>query len=278
MEMTRTDFDTSERFEFGENWSRFLGVLNDERIDEAQAALESMLGEGSLAGKSFLDIGSGSGLSSLAAHRLGARVRSFDFDPQSVACTRELNRRYGAERGKDWQVGQGSVLDGAFMAQLGQFDVVYSWGVLHHTGSMWLALEHTIQRVADGGRLFIAIYNDEGWWSRVWWLIKYYYIRMPSMLKTPYAYTVSHTLTALNIIKQTLKLRPMVAIRPLLEYKPGRGMSAKYDMLDWMGGFPFEVARYEVLVDYMGARGFDLLKGIPNRGSGCHELVFQKRA
>lgn len=277
MEMTRTDIDTAERFAFGENWSRFLELLDEERIAEAEASLERMLGPGTLAGKRFLDIGSGSGLFSLAAHRLGAHVRSFDFDPQSVACAHELRRRYADDLDPRWRVGQGSVLDGDFMARLGTFDVVYSWGVLHHTGSMWVALENALQRVAPGGRLFIAIYNDQGWWSRVWWLIKYYYLKLPRVLRTPYAYAVSHTLDALNIIKQTLKLQPMVAIRPLLDYKPGRGMSRKHDLLDWMGGFPFEVARYEVLVDYMNARGFSLLKGMPNRGSGCHELVFERR-
>ena len=83
-----------ERFEFGKNWGRFLAVLNDERISEAEASLKSMLKVEGLTGKSFLDIGSGSGLFSLAARRLGARVHSFDYDPQSVACTAELKRRY----------------------------------------------------------------------------------------------------------------------------------------------------------------------------------------
>jgi 2-polyprenyl-6-hydroxyphenyl methylase/3-demethylubiquinone-9 3-methyltransferase len=107
----------------------------------------------------------------------------------------------------------------------------------------------------------------------VWWLIKYLYNRLPRMLKPIYAYGVWYSIIGLNILKYTLMLRPMVAIRPLLNAKPRRGMSQKHDILDWMGGFPFEYARYDVLVDYMKARGFILLRGIPNNGIGCHELV-----
>src|SRR5205807_740046 len=130
-------------------------------IAEAESSLKRMLEVESLAGRSFLDIGSGSGLFSLAARRLGARVRSFDYDPQSVACTRELRRRFYPDDA-DWQIEEGSVLDEGYVRALGTFDVVYSWGVLHHTGAMWRALAHAALPVAVGGKLFIAIYNDTG--------------------------------------------------------------------------------------------------------------------
>src|SRR5690349_20131153 len=95
------------RFAFGENWRRFLSVLTDERIEEATKSLREFLGCDSLAGKTFLDIGSGSGLFSLAARRMGATVTSFDYDPQSVACTEELRRRYFPEDGGAWRIEQG---------------------------------------------------------------------------------------------------------------------------------------------------------------------------
>ena len=121
------------RFSFGRNWASFLKRLNEARIAEAEKNLIEFLGEKSLAGRSFLDVGSGSGLSSLAARRLGATVTSFDYDSQSVACTEELRRRYLPDD-PSWIVEQGSVLDTEYLAGLGQFDIVYSWGVLHHTG------------------------------------------------------------------------------------------------------------------------------------------------
>src|SRR5262245_19550353 len=123
------------RFEFGKNWTRFLESLSDIRIREAETSLREMLGVKSLHDKSFLDIGSGSGLFSLAARRLGARVHSFDYDRHSVACAAELKRRY-FPNDSHWTIAQGSVLDDEYMLSLGQFDIVYSWGVLHHTGAM----------------------------------------------------------------------------------------------------------------------------------------------
>ena len=136
-------------------------MLGEERILAAEHALQNLLEVNRLDGRSFLDIGSGSGLSSLAARRLGARVHSFDFDPQSVACTKELRRRYFPSD-TDWIVERDSVLDTARMRALGTFDIVYSWGVLHHTGRMWDALENAAIPVAPGGKLFVAIYNDTG--------------------------------------------------------------------------------------------------------------------
>src|SRR5215213_9811475 len=116
-----------------------------------------MLGDAALAGRTFLDVGCGSGLFSLAALRLGAaRVHSFDYDDESVAATRELAFRTGSDAA-DWTIERGDATDAAYMSRLGEFDVVYSWGVLHHTGAMWTALGNTVERVAAAGLLYIAL-------------------------------------------------------------------------------------------------------------------------
>src|SRR5438105_11901475 len=179
-----TEVSRGERFDFGANWARFLEGLNDERIAQAEQSLCDMLGVSDLQGKTFLDIGSGSGLFSLAARRLGAMVHAFDYDPQSVACTREIKRRYAPED-LHWTIEEGSVLDRDYLSRLGQFDAVYSWGVLHHTGAMWEALDNVAFLVAEGGRLCIAIYNDQGRQSRRWRRLKRSYNRLPSFLRLP---------------------------------------------------------------------------------------------
>jgi 2-polyprenyl-6-hydroxyphenyl methylase/3-demethylubiquinone-9 3-methyltransferase len=115
--------DTDDRFAFGANWARFLARVDEARILEAEQSLRAMLKVDSLAGMRFLDAGSGSGLFSLAARRLGADVTSFDYDAQSVACTNALRARYFSNDAS-WQVLQGSVLDGGFLERCGQFDVV----------------------------------------------------------------------------------------------------------------------------------------------------------
>ncbi|MEW6589792.1 MAG: class I SAM-dependent methyltransferase [Pseudomonadota bacterium] len=171
-----------ERFEFGANWAQFLNVLNDERIALAEQSLSTMLGVSDLQGKRFLDIGSGSGLFSLVARRLGATVHSFDYDPQSVACTAELKRRYHPDD-PDWTVEQGSALDKDYLHTLGQWDIVYSWGVLHHTGAMWQALENVTPLVRPGGTLFVAIYNYQRGTTPVWTWVKRAYSRLPDGLR-----------------------------------------------------------------------------------------------
>jgi 2-polyprenyl-6-hydroxyphenyl methylase/3-demethylubiquinone-9 3-methyltransferase len=266
------------RFEFGKNWSRFLTVLNDTRIHEAEKSLKQMLDVDSLEGKKFLDIGAGSGLFSLAARRLGAQVHSLDYDPNSVACTLELRRRY-FPNDKNWTIEEGSALDEAYIKSLGQFDVVYSWGVLHHTGQMWLGLANAAFPVAPGGRLFVAIYNDTGAQSARWHWIKRTYNRLPRFLRTPFTILIVAPDEMKALARAVVKLRPGEYVRTWTNYSKSRGMSKWRDIVDWVGGYPYEVAAPEEIFDFFRARGFTLTKlkcgGV---GLGCNEFVFEKSA
>jgi 2-polyprenyl-3-methyl-5-hydroxy-6-metoxy-1,4-benzoquinol methylase len=265
-----------ERFEFGKNWTAFLAVLDDERIAMAEQSLREMLEVETLEGKTFLDIGSGSGLFSLAARRLGARVHSFDYDSRSFACTQELRNRYFAN-GPDWRVEQGSALDTAYVGSLGKFDVVYSWGVLHHTGAMWQALENAIIPTKQGGKLFVAIYNDTGSQARRWHWIKKTYCRLPRVLKTPFAILVSTPDELKAIARSIVKLRPQEYVHSWTRYKNGRGMNRWHDIIDWVGGYPYEVATVDEMFEFYKARRFVLAKvksgGV---GLGCNEFVFER--
>lgn len=258
------EIDRGGRFKFGANWSRFLSVLDEQRIKQAEESLKEMLRVETLSNKRFLDAGSGSGLFSLAARRLGATVHSFDYDPQSVACTEELKRRY-FPGDPDWQVGAGSVLDAEYLKQLGQFDVVYSWGVLHHTGAMWQALANMQGLAADHGKLFIAIYNDEGIKSRYWHWVKKTYVRH-SIMRWP--------LVLMHLLYPFL---PSFAYRTL-SGRPGlgRGMSFWYDVVDWVGGFPFEVATPQAIFEFYQSRSFCLDNLRTTNRLGCNQFVFVK--
>jgi 2-polyprenyl-3-methyl-5-hydroxy-6-metoxy-1,4-benzoquinol methylase len=266
-----------ERFEFGKNWTRFLSTLNEPKIVKAEESLQRMLEVTDLRGKRFLDIGSGSGLFSLAARRLGATVHSFDYDPHSFACTQELRRRYFTDS-PDWTVEQGSALDADYVRSLGQFDIVYSWGVLHHTGDMWKGLANAEMAVAPGGKLFIAIYNDTGTQARRWLWIKKTYNRLPSMLRAPFAVIVSAPEEIKRFLRGLAKGKPGENFREWKEYGEKRGMNLWYDIIDWVGGYPYEVATPDEIFEFYKARGYTLTKmqcgGV---GLGCNEFVFLKK-
>jgi 2-polyprenyl-6-hydroxyphenyl methylase/3-demethylubiquinone-9 3-methyltransferase len=265
-----------ERFEFGKNWMNYNSKISYKNVEAAKKSMNEFLPSHVLRGKSFLDIGSGSGLHSLVATSDGAYVTSFDFDPFSVEATQSLKSKFSSNNTTNWRIFRASILDPKFLATLPKFDIVYSWGVLHHTGEMWTAISNAINLVKDDGYLFIAIYNNQGWKSKFWWYIKLIYNKIPKIVRKPWASTVAIMAVCLNIIKYTLLLKPKKAILPLLKYNEGRGMSWKTDFIDWIGGFPYEFATVEELEVFINPKGFIVEKVKRSTSLGCNEILFKR--
>ena len=264
------------RFCFGANWSRFLALVDDHRIALAEQSLRKMLQCEHLGGLRFLDVGSGSGLFSLAARNLGAEVHSFDYDSMSVKCTQALRECY-RPGDQSWIIERGDALDRDYLAQLGTFDLVYSWGVLHHTGEMWLALENMAPLVNRGGRLFIAIYNDQGRTSKIWLSTKRVYNALPRALRWLILWPAFLRLWGPTFLRDLARFKPFNTWQ-LYSGDTSRGMSPWRDVVDWVGGYPFETAKPEAVFDFFHSRGFDL-QGLKTCGGGlgCNEYVFLKR-
>jgi 2-polyprenyl-6-hydroxyphenyl methylase/3-demethylubiquinone-9 3-methyltransferase len=254
-------------FSFGQNWRKFVDNLSDTAIAHAEKSLADFSGRASFRGETFLDIGCGSGLSSLAAHRLGAdRVLSVDYDPNSVDTTMKVRERFGGNSGA-WEVMRGSALDAEFMASLGFHSYVYSWGVLHHTGKMWEALANVAHRVSPRGTLHIALYNHNKH-STKWLAIKRLYNAGPApakwLLRQGYnGYVVLRLLASGRL--------PWRAAR---EYAERRGMNMWRDVEDWLGGLPYEYAKPDLVVDALLPRQFALCKLRTVWSHGCNEYLF----
>jgi SAM-dependent methyltransferase len=271
-----------DRFTFGRNWQKYVA----EYLDDAalKSSVDSLVAFSKSAdwfrGKSFLDIGCGSGLFSLAAMKLGAtRVVSFDVDPDSVSCCRYLRQQYGSP--DHWEVLQGSVLDPYFVGGLGTFDYVYSWGVLHHSGDMWTAIKNAASLVSPEGFLYIAIYNRADGFavypdgrfgpSSFWNVVKRTYSGLPALARQ----VVDYSAMSLLVLAYVATLQN--PIRKIREFGANhRGMSWQIDIRDWLGGYPYEYARSDEIFLFVKNLGFMLENLKCNNGLLNNEFLFKK--
>ncbi|RMD57761.1 class I SAM-dependent methyltransferase [Candidatus Woesearchaeota archaeon] len=261
-----------QAFSFGENWAEYLKKLDAEKIQRAQKSLEEFLGKGTIKGKTFLDIGCGSGLFSLAAIKLGAReVTSIDPDKNSTECAKYLREKFKIPS-KKWKILKGSILDKKFIKKLPKADITYSWGVLHHTGDMWRALDNAISLVRKKGTLYIAIYNKYTGplSSKSWLKIKKLYVRSPKLVKK----AMELLYAGEQLISLAIRLKnPIAYVR---NYKTDRGMSFMRDVTDWLGGYPYEYATPAEIEEHCKRRGLKLVKIKHRKGTGCNEFVFKR--
>ena len=254
-------------FSFGENWLKYVDEIDSDRIDEAKKSLGEVFAVNALAGQTFLDIGCGSGLFSLAAYRLGATVVSVDIDPNSIACAEELRRREGSP--VTWSIRQGSILDGA-LTDIGVAGRVYSWGVLHHTGAMWRAIDAAMRFVAPGGLFALALYNRPRHLA-VHMALKRTYNRLPRVLRPVMvrAYAVAFS--------GALILSRRNPVRYASEYpNRNRGMSFLRDVEDWLGGLPFEFTDEPEMRAFAEKRGWTVERVFTRTPGGNNEYLLRR--
>jgi cyclopropane fatty-acyl-phospholipid synthase-like methyltransferase len=271
-----SDHDTTSlasHFGFGDNWRSFARGVDERQIAQAVQGLSRFLDAQSLAGRSFLDIGCGSGLSMLAALRLGAAaVHGVDLDPASVAAARGLLTLHAPE-GR-WSIEERSVFD--LESGAGRYDIVHSWGVLHHTGAMWRAVDRAAAMVADGGVLAIALYRRTPLCG-LWRVEKRFYahasrgaqVLVRGLFKAGYV-------TALAAAGRNPR-------RYLATYVSNRGMDWHHDVHDWLGGYPYESVLPSEVEAHLATAGFRLMKVRETHpplaglfGTGCDEFLARR--
>jgi SAM-dependent methyltransferase len=253
-------------FSFGRNWQKYLDAIPEDAATSMSAYVADWLGP-DLRGRRVVDIGSGQGLTSLAAHRLGASLVSFDLDPESVAATARLWRSAGSPA--SWRVEAGNILDDRYRAALGSFDIVISWGVLHHTGALWKAIEAAALLVSPGGSLWIALYHRTPQSSRSA-RVKRLYRGLPDPAKA----LMRGAYAGAKIAKSLVVRRRLPRFRSSYD---SRGMSWWRDIEDWLGGYPYEVSSPDEVLAYLLPAGFELVRLDDALGEGYNDVYLLRR-
>jgi SAM-dependent methyltransferase len=272
------DRSLAAHFEFGRNWERLLPDVDESRVQAAMRDISSFF-QRDLAGLSFLDVGCGSGLSSYAAYRLGARsITSVDIDPKNIANVQRIKQRFEVDPTFPWTCEVRSIVNPRDVAELPCSDVVYAWGVLHHTGAMWDAISNSASLVNQGGFLYLMLYRD-AWSAPLWRAITRRYVRSGSGIKFLIRNAFAGALITGLIVKGRNPKRVM------RDYgRKSRGMSWYVDVTDWVGGYPFEYTAAETVIARLAPEGFTLRNIVPPlcprpiglRGTGSYQYLFQR--
>lgn len=254
-------------FSFGKNWQNYSKLIDQKLISFSQQDIEEWVEKTNMKNQRIIDIGCGSGIHSLVFYQEGAReLLSFDYDIYSVETTKKLSTQVGNP--KNWKIVQGSILDKQFIKDLGKFNLVYSWGVLHHTGALWQAIENALLLVETNGYFFVSIYTKGD--------------NYPNHLALKQRYNQASPLG-----KKFLEYRYILGMmKGLLRHRKNpfnwnqtkeRGMNVYYDILDWLGGLPYEVASPTEVIEFCQKFGFKLIKMKELSEGGCSQYLFQRK-
>ena len=149
--------DLESHFEFGSNWNDFSSLVTKSNLNNAKLSFKKLGLHKLIKNKSFLDIGCGSGLNLITSLEFGVKkVCGIDIDPDCIKTSKKLLSKFSNK--KNWDVYNLSIFDKK-IEKFQKFDVVYSWGVLHHTGDMYKAIDKSMKLVKYDGYLCLALYQ-----------------------------------------------------------------------------------------------------------------------
>lgn len=263
------------RFAFGANWKKFNKIVDSQSIAYAVSCISQLVDSDKIQNKEVLDIGSGSGINALAFLRLGAKkVTCFDVDLDSVEATQSILQTYYPDKAS-WKVFQGDILD-VDPGEIGRYDLVYSWGVLHHTGNLHKAIENASTLCKSHGLMILALYRRTRLDS-FWRFEKRIYLQSNLLIRS-----IIESIYVITYLSASL-IRGRNIIKFVINYKTQRGMNFLVDIRDWLGGYPFETIQDSNLIEILRSLGFELEKAKIGKanlgifGSGCDEFVFRKK-
>lgn len=265
------------RYGFGENWAEYASHVDEKHMAQVDESLNLLLDDDQISDKDFLDIGCGSGVHALSALRKGAKfVTAVDYDVNSVKTTQAMLSENWKQ--DNYQVLQGDILN-ASPAFEQQYDIVYSWGVLHHTGEMWDAINNAFTLVKPGGLFVIALYKETalcGFWK----VEKKFYSSLPHILRLPFDYLYAALFLAALCLKGQ---NPFAYVK---DYHENRGMRWMTNVRDWLGGYPYESVTQDGMDNFATENNLTLIKSLNTRpsvlkglfGTGCAEYVFRRQS
>jgi 2-polyprenyl-6-hydroxyphenyl methylase/3-demethylubiquinone-9 3-methyltransferase len=261
----------SKTFRFGKNWKTFNLKSDLSHIEHSQKSLDALIGKDVICNKTVLDIGCGSGIHALSFLRAGAKyIKCIDLDPDAVETTVSRLEEYNPDK---WNAQIANILDVKSNSHE-FFDIVFSWGVLHHSGNLMMAIKNSADFCKDGSLLILAIYRRTSLCT-FWKIEKKIYNIVPSVFRRIIDLTFA---CVFLFAKWTQGNSPRAFVK---NYRMQRGMDFMTDIRDWLGGYPYESASPATIHNFLTVRGFNLIKSnIRDQqfgflGSGCNEYIYE---
>ena len=140
------------------------GVEQDRLRYELEPEILTFADFESAEGKRVLEIGVGMGSDFLRWVRAGAVATGVDLTERAVALTKQRLLDGGLQA--DVRVADAEALP--FPDD--QFDIVYSWGVLHHTPDPAKAIAEGLRVLAPGGQVKVMLYHRHSWVALAAWV------------------------------------------------------------------------------------------------------------